>query len=217
MGFQKRKNLMQYKLLEMALAECGVYDAEIFIDHIRGSNKVNDVLLDLKYPHSFIKKINNLSTEKLYDYVFKGTTSFSDSSIQRADLLKPFDSPNNRIVSTNHGMRREDKTAFDESYYQLLSNGRYSLCPNWGGKHWDHDFAWTYRFVESALCKTIPIVFDETPLGRNNTKNIIYFSNHNLPTLTDDEYAEIVEKNYVNAVKHWTLQDTEIEQIKMNS
>lgn len=217
MSFTKRTGLMQYQLLELALTEVGIDNTNIFVNHVDGTVKVNDIILDLKYPHSFISAIDSLSTNKIYNYCFKGTTTFKSASLHRSTILEKFDTPDNAIISTSVGMSRKNKKVFDVSYYQLLSNSKYSLCPNWGGKHWDHQYAWTYRFIESAFCKTIPIVFDETPLGTNNTKDITYFSNNNLPDLSDSEYTEIVEKNYVNAVKHWTLQDTEIEQIKMNS
>jgi len=216
MGFNKRTGLMQYQLLELALSEVGIVNADIFVNHVDGTVKVNDIILNLKYPHSFISNIKALSTEKLYNYCFKGTTTFKSATLNRTTLLERFETPDNMILHTSEGITRKNKKEFDVSYYQLLCNSKYSLCPNWSGKHWDHEFAWTYRFIESAFCKSVPIVFNETPLGKNSTKNIIHFSNDNLPELTDSDYNEITEKNYINALNHWTLQDTEIEKIKMS-
>lgn len=43
--------------------------------------------------------------------------------------------------------------AWDDEYFQLLSNSKFILCPN-------GDFIWTYRFFESILCGAIPIIED---------------------------------------------------------
>jgi len=208
---------MQYQLLELALKEVGVTDANIEVDHIKGLNRVNGIILELKYPDSFLDHIKLLSQKKIYNYVFKGTTKVDAASLNRNELLEKFNHPKNKVISTSKGIKRKNKTEFDKEYYQLLANSRYSLCPNWGGIHWDHQYAWTYRFIEATFCKSIPIVFDETPLGTNNTKDIIYFSNNNLSTLKDKEYNNIVEQNYIKAIKHWTLQDSEVKLIKKNS
>lgn len=217
MGFIKNKKLMQYQLLELALEEVRITNANIEIDHVKGLNRVNGVILELKYPYSFIDKVNNLSADKIYNYGFKGTTTYGAASLNRSQILEKFNIEGNMIISTDVGIKRKNKKEFDTSYYQLLSNSKYALCPNWGGVHWDHEFAWTYRFIEAAFCKSIPITFDETPLGKNNTKDIVYFSNSKLPNLSDVEYKEIVERNYSNSLKHWTLSTEEINLIKINN
>jgi hypothetical protein len=214
MNFTKNKKLMQYQLLELALEEAGILNAEIEVDHVKGLNRVNGLVLELKYPHSFIEHIKTLSTEKLYNYGFKGTTTFGAASLNRNKILEKFNTPDNIIVSTNVGIKRKNKKEFDRDYYQLLANSKYSLCPNWGGVHWDHEYAWTYRFIEAAFCKSIPIVFDETPLGSNNTKDILHFKTSNLPDLTNEEYLKIVEDNYLKAINYWTLTSDEIVKLK---
>ena len=43
--------------------------------------------------------------------------------------------------------------SWDESYYEVLADSKFVLCPN-------GDFIWSYRFFESILCGAIPIVQD---------------------------------------------------------
>lgn len=204
------ERLMQYQLLKLALLEEDVTSEDIIVDHKKGLNYVNGKELELKYPNSFVHKIASLSTEKKYQYCFKGGLTCSSATFNRTALLEKFQGPNSVITDTQYGIKRKDKTVFDEPYYQLLSNSLYSLCPNWAGKHWDHDFAWTYRFIESALCKTLPVVFRETPLGTNNTKDLFFLWSDELHTLSKEDYSNAVNDNYIKAVSYWTLQPDEV-------
>jgi hypothetical protein len=152
-----------------------------------------------------------LSHKKIYNYVFKGTTVYERASLKREDFLYPYYVDGNKIISTDIGLTRKNKAEFDSSFYQLMCNSYFCLSPNWGGDLWDHKDAWTYRFIEAAFCKSIPIVFRETPLGKHFTNNIIFCWNDEKHSLTN--YNEIVEKNYEIACQRWTLQKEEIDQI----
>jgi hypothetical protein len=184
----------------------------LIIDHKLGFNYIKGIQLDIKFPISYVKKINLLSHEKIYKYVFKGTTFYKKATIKREDFLTPYYTDDNLIISTDIGLTRKNKAEFDTSFYQLMCNGYYCLAPNWGGNLWDHDDAWTYRFIEATLCKSIPIVFRETPLGKRFTNDIFFLWNdksHNV-----NNYEEIVNKNYEVAVKRWTFQPEEIKKIQ---
>jgi hypothetical protein len=41
--------------------------------------------------------------------------------------------------------------AWDDDYYTVLGRSGLTACP-------DGDFVWTYRFLEAALCGSIPVV-----------------------------------------------------------
>ncbi len=47
--------------------------------------------------------------------------------------------------------------AWDASYFRLLADSKYVLCP-------DGKFVWTYRFFEAMLCGAIPIIQNRCPL-----------------------------------------------------
>lgn len=213
MSKKKLKKTMQGQLFRLALKEANIDETmcELDVDHKSGLNCINGIELDLKFPISYIEKINALSHKKIYKYGFKGTTFYERASVRREDFLSPYYTEENLIISTNIGLTRKNKAEFDESFYQLMCNSYFCLAPNWGGDLWDHDDAWTYRFMEAALCKSIPIVFHETPLGKRFTNGICFYLNNQDHTL--DDYEKIVEKNYITAVKRWTLQQEEIDQI----
>lgn len=76
---------------------------------------------------------------------------------KRIDFLKKFN--NAIIINTNRG--RDIKTKIkDEEYFNLMSRSKFVLCPN-------GDFTWTYRFFESILFKSIPIIQDYSELYKD--------------------------------------------------
>lgn len=213
MNFKTQRKMMQYQLLDLALKEEGLNNCEININHKTGFSTVNGVEVYLKYPKSYIEKISNLNFTKKYNYVFKGGLTFGNSSINRSDILFNYmQRQDSLIIGTTVGIKRKDKTEFDNSYYQLLCNSNFSLCPNWTGEQWNHEYAWTYRFIESCFSKSIPIIFKIQPLGKIFTKDIIFYWD-NEPHLTNN-YNAIVENNYKKALEYWTLQSKEINEIR---
>lgn len=57
--------------------------------------------------------------------------------------------------SSNRGRNFPIKS-WDDSYFKLLANSEFVLCPN-------GDYVWTYRFFESIMCGAIPIVEESCP------------------------------------------------------
>lgn len=208
---KRQKKMMQYQLLELALREEGLIDCDININHKTGFSIVNGLEVYLKYPKSYLSKISELDQSKPINYSFKGGLKFAESSIDRSEILKDYiTDSNNQIIETYYGIKRKQKTEFDESYYQLLCNSKFSLCPNWSGPQWDHEYAWTYRFIESCFTKSIPIIFRSQPLGKTFTKDIFFYWN-------DEKHVfdnSIVEDNYIKAIKYFTLSSFELEQIR---
>ena len=205
LNYTMNSKLLQEYLLELSLKEVGI-TGNIKIDHKSGLNFVNGVKLDLKYPLSYINNINMLSTIKVYDYCFVGYFG----KLGRNKILEKFKTANSIIIDTDNGRNTLLKYNFDFEYYKLLSCSKFSLCPNHIGEWYNHDYGWTYRYIESLFCKSIPIVFRETPLGKFFLKDTTYFYDDDNYDIGDDEYRNIVEDNYKKAINYWTVQGKEV-------
>jgi hypothetical protein len=210
------KRFMQYQLVEKAVQEAGITNYTINIDHQNGWNYVNGVKLNLKYPKSFLTQCNQLNNDKKYLYGFKGGFTAGSADYHRTKLLQKYvQRPDSKVVDTMVGRKRANKAGFDTEYYQLLASSWFSLCPNWAGKWWSHDNAWTYRFIESMFARSLPIVFNETPLGKNFQRDFHVFENNDIHD--KENYKEKIESNYKKAVNIWTLNAKEIKSIKKRS
>jgi hypothetical protein len=189
-----------------ALAEHGITNAEIVLDHIRGLTFINGHQFGIKYPLEYIDKINKLSREKKYEYCFLG--KFGKL---RGQLLEKFISDNSKISETRNGRDPNTKYSFDTEYFQTISNTKYSLCPNQGNdEKYNHEYGWTYRLIETVLCKSVPIAFRDTSYGEKFIKDIKFLWDNEEHNLIDNEYRDIVENNYVKGLEYWTLQKSEI-------
>ena len=203
---------LQIFRMEEALKEQGINNANIEIDHIRGKTFVNSIEFGIKYPYDYIKKINDLSKEKIYDYCFLG--KFGK---ERGELLKPFVTENSKIENNRKGRNEDTKFLFDTDYFQTISNTKYSLCPNQGStEKYKHDYGWTYRLIETVLCKSVPIAFRTTPYGKYFIQDIEFLWDDEKHNLSNKEYARIIESNYQKGLEYWTLRPSELEQIKSN-
>lgn len=87
--------------------------------------------------------INHFSLEKFNDYLFIGLVTPT-----RKKFLSQFSSA--KIKNSKRGRDKMTKV-YDIEYFNQLSKSKFILCPN-------GDFTWTYRFFESILCGSIPII-----------------------------------------------------------
>lgn len=203
--------LLQYQLFKSALEEESINNVDIFIDHRLGTCTINDCTINLKYPRDIVNKCNSLNFEKKFNYCFIGAFAAKANEIDRKQLLSKFYGPLSKIENTSAGRKRKDKSGFDTEYYQAIANSKYSLCPNHSGEWYLHDDAWSYRFVESCFSKSIPVLFRDTPLGKNFTKDIFFLWDDELHEVAD--YSKIVNYNYDKAIEYWTLQNHEINKL----
>jgi hypothetical protein len=208
------KSLLQYFLLRKAIEEEGL-DFELIeknsnpqINHRNCVVDFKEFQLGLKYPKSYIRAIDDLPKEKKYEFCFIGYFGKS-----REKLLKKFQNKNSHILNSSNGRKVESKYRFDKEYFSKMSSSRYCLVPNHDGDWYNHDDAWTYRFVESLLCKSIPILFRETPLGKNFIKSYHYLWNDEIENLSNEKYSNFVDENYEMALKEFSLQSNEIESL----
>jgi hypothetical protein len=209
----KDKDKLQYKLFEKCLIENNIDSSkfDIIVDHQNGFITLNDTLkFELKYPLSYINQIDKIAKDKKYDFCFVG--HFEDKG--RQELLQKYKGKNSFIVNSKKGRDKAIKYDFDKEYYTIISQTKYSLVPNHNGEWYNHDNAWTYRFIETVFSKTVPILFKETPLGKNFLKTFKYLENHNFQNLSNDEYQDIVNYNYDLAMSTWALTIEELNNIK---
>jgi len=203
---------LQEYFFKTALAEHGI-DKEFLHNHRHGYQEIGSHKFGIKFPMSYVTAINKLNRDKIYDYCFIGSI---DKRRGRDQMLTPFIGLNSVIQHSAYGRKPETKYQYRDDYYQIVSNSRFCLCPNHIGPWYQHEWGWTYRFIESVLCRTIPVVFQDTWLGKRFVQDIQYVWDTDVPHRVDD-YENIVEENYKKALQYWTLQPDEIEKINANS
>lgn len=203
--------LLQEFLLREALKEFDIDNFELKIDHKNGKSIIRNFELGIKYPKYFLDKISELDHTKKYDYCFIGSTT---DGLGRQEILEKYYQFNSIIKHSSNGRDPKIKFRFDTDYYQALANSKFGLCPGHPAMP-KHPNRWTYRFIESAFCRAIPVHFKETIYGDSFIKDIFYVWDDDVPCEIDN-CNDKIEKNYRNAVKYWTLQPNEIEEIKKN-
>lgn len=199
---------LQEYLFKTALQEHGI-DREFTHNHQLGYQEIGTLRFGIKFPMSYVNAIAKLNRDKLYEYCFVGAM---EQKLGRARLLEPFLGPDSVIKDSSYGRSAATKYQYRDDYYQLISNSRYCLCPNHISPWHQHAWGWTYRFIESIFCRTIPVVFRETWLGENFVQDLYYVWDTDRP-YKHENYDSIVEENYKKALKYWTLQPEEIESI----
>jgi hypothetical protein len=111
--------------------------------------------------------INHFSLKKSNDYLFIGLVT-----PKRNHFLSQF--PTAKIENSKRG-RDVITKVYDIEYFNQLSNSKFILCPN-------GDFTWTYRFFESILCGSIPIIENDHVLYKGyqyfTKKDTHYYDNN---------------------------------------
>lgn len=193
-GFFVKTQLKQEAILRLALQEEGVDDKllVIKIDHINGYNYVNNIKLPIIYPRSFFLKASKLNFEKKTDFYFNGNMSVSG---ERDKMLKPFSHYNSIIEESNFGREAKNKIVFNYDYFNGLASSKFGLCPHQKDFEGDNDTMWTYRFIESCMCKAIPLTFTETPLGKEFIQGFHCVNNESIEGVINDYSLDKVNEN----------------------
>lgn len=157
----------QEALLRQALKEEGLnyQDFDIEIDHVNGVNYINKFALPIIYPASFFYKSRRLAnSNKKYRVYFNGNMQPAGG---RKEMLQPFENLDARIIESDEGRSRYKKKSFyNKEYFQGLARAEFGLCPHQKDFLGDKDTMWTYRFIECCMTKAIPVVFNDSPLGK---------------------------------------------------
>lgn len=212
--------LLQFKLLKYALEEHNINLEELnpVVDHRNGVIIIKSIVLDLKYPKLYLENISRLNQDKIYDFCFIGHYE----SHGRKESLEPFICKNSFIKHSVVG-RNEEKYNFDSKYYQVICNSKFSLVPNHikkgknnsPNKKWHHPNAWSYRFIESIISNSVPILFRESSLGSKAIEGFKFLWNDSNFDISDDEYNSIILHNYKKALDKFFITKDEIYQINL--
>jgi len=168
--------LKQEAMLRLALKEEGfsLKKLNIKIDHINGINIVNGIDLPIIYPKSFFNKAEVFGeTEKKITFYFNGDMSDSGG---RKEMLLPFLKRDSRLVESDYGRSALTKNKFNTAYYSELAASKFGLCPHQKNFIGNPETMWTYRFIECCMVYTIPVVFEDAPLGNKFTNKFNYKS-----------------------------------------
>lgn len=207
--------LKQEALLRQALKEEGLNyrNFTIDIDHVNGTNHVNGFTFPIIYPISFFKKSERLhSSKKKYKFYFNGNMS---SAGGRQDSLRPFDKRNSRIIESNEGRSRyRRKSYYNKKYFLGLADAEFGLCPHQKDFVGNRDTMWTYRFIECCMTKTMPVVFNDSPLGKDFCSDFDLITDEEAlnndviydPNLADNNFKKCLAKfslteSYLNKIK----------------
>lgn len=206
--------LKQEAMLREALKEEGLNykNFNIEINHRDGYNIINGLSLPIIYPKSFFlraKKYHNV--EKKYKFYFNGNMS-SDGGRKR--ILEKFEEYNSKIIESNYGRSILSKNKFNEPYYEELSLSEFGLCPHHKNFIGNQETMWTYRFIECCMVKTLPIIFSETPLGKEFIQDFHYFSDEFIISNQNLFDVEKANDNYELAFKKFTLNNSIVNDIK---
>jgi hypothetical protein len=120
---------------------------DISIDHISGVNYLNGVKYPLLFPKDMVDLIHTLSKDKIMDYYFKGVIN------DKREWIRSYED-RGKIINSFYGRRPQTKYILDEEYYKGMCGSRFTLTPT-------SDCSWSYRFFESILCFSIPILGDD--------------------------------------------------------
>jgi len=91
----------------------------------------------------------------------------------------------------------EDRAMFDEDYYTIMCQSKFTLCPA-------GDAMWSMRFFEAMMCKSIPIIkrpAEAWRLEEEKRAGYIYYLADELKSYS----REVVNHNYNLFIKHHTF------------
>ncbi|MDF9795218.1 hypothetical protein OKW21_000481 [Catalinimonas alkaloidigena] len=187
-----KPELKQEALFWEALQETGM-DGEKRIDHINARCYLNDKEFYVIFPLRYLASVKKLDKTKTLHYVFVGKEE------EGREWVNEFSGDKSFISLTDKGWKMP-KNLFDSTYYQLLCNSKFTLCPR--GK-----FLWTYRFYEAIMCKSIPIVDKHYEEPSMWGFKYYYYQESSTHLFSQD----IVEHNYRLFLQRHTLIDEFLE------
>ena len=184
---KESKNLEYLEKVFNYNTQVGLSDIDILlnlnIDHIKPAETILGHEFSLVFPHRLISKIRaKWPKQRKYDYAFVGLMTE-----KRKWVFEYKDMDNTLIVDSNKGRIFPEKL-FDENYWEILLNTKFSLCPQ-------GDYMWTYRVFESIIAGSIPIVENSYPLisrfgvYERNSEQSVKWSD----TLVEDNLNILVE------------------------
>ena len=167
----------------------------IKIDHINGSNYINDIKIPLTFPLYILNYTNSLTKEKNIDYNFIGNITSKRKWIEKY-------TKNSIINQSNYGRDITKKYEIDKDYYNIISRSKFTLTPS-------GDCPWSYRFFEAIMCLSIPII--ENNSNDIHIKDYFYFFDKDEHIYNKDK--EIKNYNKFIKSKHFIKNIHELENL----
>ena len=160
------------------------------INHNKPETSINNIVKPLFFPKTLIKKcneFNHIKSDKIY---FRGL--LTNKRHNSFSILTNKTKHEIICESTMNGREFPIKS-FDIEYYENMSKYQFVFCP-------DGDFTWSYRFFESIMCGSIPIIENESEIF----KGFFYYKlSDNIENLKWD--VELSNKNYIKLMNEFTL------------
>jgi hypothetical protein len=156
--YYPKNMLIQERMFKIALQELGFWNLNsVKADHKNCANYFQNRKFKLIFPKYIVNNVFGLSKEKRYQYNFIGKMNGKRNWVKNYENNK-----GSLIVETLKGRNKKHSFSapFDKEYFEIISRSKFTLCPV-------GDFDWTYRFFESILAGSIPVVekIDSTMQG----------------------------------------------------
>lgn len=144
----------QEVLFKMALKEQGFTfsNSDVQIDHAFGKCIYKGKEHNVIFPKYFVDKSSALDKNKIFTYNFMG--KFTE---HRRWVLN-FLSPDAFFKFSTLGRRLPKDVYDDNEYYNIMASSKFGLCPDGCDVRAGGKYKWSYRFLESIMCGSIPVV-----------------------------------------------------------
>lgn len=186
-NFFSGKETIQEFFFKKSLMEVGEkFDkSDIKIDHMNGKNFYKGKEFNLIFPKYLIDHVYKLSKNKTIDYCFIGKLDKTRSWVS--------DYSNRGVIKNSlYGRNFSLKYNIDSEYYSIVSSSKFTLCPI-------GSCPWSYRFFESIMCHSIPVVDTSTKdVFRDKFKFLSKDESHSY-------INDYVSFNYEILIKDFTL------------
>lgn len=126
----------------------------VLVSHEEPMTKVGAIVRPLIFPHAVVARCQSKwQSRRAYRASFRGLLTRYRRRMLTSWRLHDGDVK----IAHSHRGRRSRTKSWDDSYFDLLGNSEFALCPS-------GDHVWTYRFFEAALCGAIPIAQEAAPV-----------------------------------------------------
>ena len=134
-----------------ALTESSITVANnLTIDHEKGMCKNGDIEYPVVFPLNMIKTVQDIANKnsKTTKYFYRGILT------PKKEWILEFKNRKDTVIEfSNYGRDNTKKQNLDLDYYKKMSSSYFTFCPT-------DIYHWSYRFFESVMCNSIPIVDD---------------------------------------------------------
>ena len=174
------------------------------------------------FSHKYFEEMQSLNNDKIYDYCFIGSIDTEpEKRAWAVDFARKNFTSQSIFINTDGKLDWEPLGEFDKTnqvdgvfcpkkhpdnqskqaqyriikenlfYFQTMANSKYVLCPA-------GDTAWSFRFYEVLMCKSLPIVITWHHTYRTLEESEIKYSymlKDNIREINSEEYKSLIDNN----------------------